>query len=147
MFEKYTEQARRTIFFARYEVSELGGDTIDPEHLLLGLLREDKTLLPLLLHERDEPAREAIRSEIEAHIRSGEKLSTSVEISLSAEAKAALLNAAEESEGMSHKHIGTEHLLLGVLRIEGSFAAGVPGAHGITHEVAREALRDMYGEQ
>ena len=44
MFERYTEKARRTIFFARYEASQFGSPVIDTEHLLLGLLREDKSL-------------------------------------------------------------------------------------------------------
>ena len=44
MFEKYTEKARRVIFFARYEASQFGSPTIEAEHLLLGLIREDKNL-------------------------------------------------------------------------------------------------------
>ncbi len=44
MFERYTEKARRTIFFARYEASQFGSQHIEPEHLLLGLLREDKAV-------------------------------------------------------------------------------------------------------
>ncbi|MBV8774893.1 MAG: hypothetical protein JO166_21550, partial [Deltaproteobacteria bacterium] len=44
MFERYTEKARRTIFFGRYEASQFGSACIEPEHLLLGLLREDKAL-------------------------------------------------------------------------------------------------------
>jgi hypothetical protein len=44
MFERYTEKARRVIFFARYEASQFGAPAIEPEHLLLGLMREDKTL-------------------------------------------------------------------------------------------------------
>ncbi len=45
MFERYTEKARRVIFFARYEASQFGAPAIEPEHLLLGLMREDKTLV------------------------------------------------------------------------------------------------------
>ena len=146
MFEKYTEKARRTIFFARYEVIELGGNAIEPEHLLLGLLREDKSLLPHLLREQEKSAKEGIRRKIEEHSRAGEKISTAVEIPLSAKAREVLIYAAEESEGMSHKHIGTEHLLIGLLRLKGSFAAGVLKEQGIIYEVVREALREMYGE-
>ena len=146
MFEKYTEKARRVIFFARYEVSQLGGTSIGPEHLLLGLLREDKSLIPRLLGERDEPVREAIRRLIEEHSRVGEKISTAVEIPLTEAAKDVLKYAAEESEGMSHRHIGTEHLLLGLLRIDGAYAAAVLREHGVGYDAVREALRQMYGE-
>ena len=51
MFEKYTEKARRVIFFARYEASQFGGCCIETEHLLLGLLREDKSLTHRFLRE------------------------------------------------------------------------------------------------
>jgi ATP-dependent Clp protease ATP-binding subunit ClpC len=146
MFEKYTEKACRTIFFARYEVSQLGGQSIEPEHLLLGLLREDKSLFPRLLGERDKAAREAIRQRIEEHSSVGEKISTSVEIPLSEEARDILRYAAEESEGMAHRHIGMEHLLLGLLRLENSFTAGVLWEQGIRYEAVREVLKQVYGE-
>ena len=144
MFEKYTEKARRTIFFARYEVSELGGQSIGPEHLSLGLLREDKSLIPRLLGEQDEPIRKAIRQRIEEHSRVGKKISTDVQIPLSDEAKDVLVYAAEESAAMSHRYIGTEHLLLGVLRVDGSFAASVLREHGLGYEAVREVLKQMY---
>lgn len=158
MFEKYTEKTRRAIFFARYEVSQLGGHAIGPEHLLLGLLREDQSLIPRLLGERDEPVRQAIRQRVEEHSRVGKMISTiaewdpnrmistPVEIPLSAEAKAILRCGEEEAEKMSHRHMGTEHLLLGVLRVEDSFAAGVLREQGIGYDEVREAVQQMYGE-
>ena len=158
MFEKYTEKARRAIFFARYEVSQLVGLAIGPEHLLLGLLREDQSLIPRLLGERDEPVRQAIRQRIEERSRVGEMMSTiaawdpdrmistSVGIPLSDEAKAAIRYGEEEAEKMRHRHIGTEHLLLGVLRVEGSFVAGVLREQGIGYDEVREAVKQMYGE-
>lgn len=147
MFEKYNEKARRAVFFARYEVAQLGGDAIEPEHLLLGLLREDKFLLARLLHERDKPVREAIRRQIAEHSSESKKISETVEIPLSNEAKNVLKYAAEESRGMLHKHIGTEHLLVGLLRADASFAAGVLREHGVEYEAAvREVLKQMYGE-
>jgi ATP-dependent Clp protease ATP-binding subunit ClpC len=146
MFEKYTEKARRTIFFARYEVTELGGQAIGPEHLLLGLLREDKSLIPRLFREQDETVRDAVWRRLEEHSRVGEKISDSVEVALTEEAKNVLWYAAEESEGMGHRHIGTEHLLLGLLRAKDSFAASVLREQGIGYEAVREALEEMYGE-
>src|SRR5213075_2093679 len=114
MFERYTEKARRAIFFARYEASQYGSPYIETEHLLLGLLREDKALTNRFL--RSHASVESIRKQIEGHTTIREKVSTSVDLPLSNECKRVLAYAAEEAERLSHKHIGTEHLLLGLLR-------------------------------
>ncbi len=112
MFERYTEKARRVIFFARYEASQFGSPYIETEHLLLGLLREDKALTNNFL--RSHASVESIRKQIEGHTTIREKVSTSVDLPLSNECKRVLAYAAEEAERLSHKHIGTEHLLLGL---------------------------------
>jgi ATP-dependent Clp protease ATP-binding subunit ClpA len=109
MFERYTEKARRVIFFARYEASQFGSPYIETEHLLLGLLREDKALTNRFL--RSHASVESIRKQIEGHTTIREKVSTSVDLPLSNECKRVLAYAAEEAERLSHKHIGTEHLL------------------------------------
>ena len=114
VFERYTEKARRVIFFARYEASQYGSPYIETEHLLLGLLREDKALANRFL--RTHGSIESIRKEIEARITVRERISTSVEVPLSQECKRILNFASEEAERLGHKHVGTEHLLLGVLR-------------------------------
>ena len=111
MFERYTEKARRVIFFARYEASQFGSPYIETEHLLLGLLREDKALTNRFL--RSHASVESIRKQIEGHTTIREKVSTSVDLPLSNECKRVLAYAAEEAERLSHKHIGTEHLLFG----------------------------------
>ena len=133
MFEKYTEKARRVIFFARYEASELGGRAIEAEHILLGLLREDLELFRRLLPEGTDLAAEAaaVRSAVEAAYPREEKLSASVDMPLSPSAKQALSCAADESQKMSHLHIGTEHLLVGLLRDEGSLASGLLRSRGL----------------
>src|SRR6266436_5419065 len=121
VFERYTEKARRVIFFARYEASQYGSPYIETEHLLLGLMREDKALANRFL--RQQGSIESIRKEIEARITIRERISTSVEVPLSAECKRILNMAAEEAERLGHKHVGTEHLLLGILREEKCFGA------------------------
>jgi len=136
MFERYTEKARRVIFFARYEASQFGSPYIETEHLLLGLLREDKALANRFL--RSHAAIESIRKQIEAHTTIREKVSTSVDLPLSHESKRALVYAAEESERMNHKHIGTVHLLLGLLREENSFGAQLLREQGLTLDLVRE---------
>src|ERR1700735_901648 len=107
MFERYTEKARGVIFLARYEASQYGSHFIEPEHILLALLRGDKVLANRFL--RAPAASESIRKQIDAHTTIGEKISTSVDLPLSQEGKRVLDYAAKESEGLSHRHIGPEH--------------------------------------
>ena len=101
MFERYTEKARRVIFFARYEASQFGSPYIETEHLLLGLLREDKALTNRFL--RSHASVESIRKQIEAHTTIREKVSTSVDLPLSNECKRVLAYAAEEAERLGHR--------------------------------------------
>ena len=138
MFERYTEKARRVIFFARYEASQFGSPYIETEHLLLGLLREDKALTNKFL--RSHASVESIRKQIEGHTTIREKVSTSVDLPLSNECKRVLAYAAEEAERLSHKHIGTEHLLLGLLREEKCFAAEILHERGLKLLQIREEL-------
>ena len=138
MFERYTEKARRVIFFARYEASQFGSPYIETEHLLLGLLREDKALTNRFL--RSHASVESIRKQIEGHTTIREKVSTSVDLPLSNECKRVLAYAAEEAERLSHRHIGTEHLLLGLLREEKCFAAEILHERGLRLATIREEL-------
>jgi ATP-dependent Clp protease ATP-binding subunit ClpC len=146
MFERYTEKARRVIFFARYEASQFGAPAIEPEHLLLGLMREDKTLTARFL-ARAQTSLEAIRKEIEGRAPLREKISTSVELPLAPETKRVLAYAHEESDRLQHRHIGTEHLLLGLLREERSMAAEILFERGLKlHAVREEVARQSGGD-
>jgi ATP-dependent Clp protease ATP-binding subunit ClpC len=145
MFERYTEKARRVIFFARYEASQFGSPYIETEHLLLGLLREDKALTNRFL--RSHASVESIRKQIEGHTTIREKVSTSVDLPLSNECKRVLAYAAEEAERLSHKHIGTEHLLLGLLREEKCFAAEILTERGLRLPMIREELQKTTQEK
>jgi ATP-dependent Clp protease ATP-binding subunit ClpC len=145
MFERYTEKARRVIFFARYEASQFGSPYIETEHLLLGLLREDKALTNRFL--RSHASIESIRKQIEGRTTMREKVSTSVDLPLSQECKRVLAYAAEEAEHLSHKHIGTEHLLLGLLREEKSFAAEILHERGLRLSAIREELGRLQSEK
>jgi ATP-dependent Clp protease ATP-binding subunit ClpC len=138
MFERYTEKARRVIFFARYEASQFGSPYIETEHLVLGLLREDKALTNRFLRSRGSV--ESIRKQVEEHTTIREKTSTSVDLPLSNESKRVLAYAAEEAERLGHKHIGTEHLLLGLLREWESFGAEILKERGVELGKVREEL-------
>jgi ATP-dependent Clp protease ATP-binding subunit ClpA len=138
MFERYTEKARRVIFFARYEASEFGSPYIETEHILLGIVREDKGLTARLLQAAG--SFESIRQQIEKHTTFRDKTLTSVDLPLSNEGKRVLAYAAEEAERLSHNHIGPEHLLLGLLREDKSFAAVILTERGVRLERVREEL-------
>ncbi|PYV31099.1 MAG: hypothetical protein DMG22_18125 [Acidobacteria bacterium] len=145
MFERYTEKARRVIFFARYEASQFGSPYIETEHLLLGLLREDKQLTNRFL--RSQISVVTIRKQIEGRTQVREHISTSVDLPLSQECKRVLAYAAEEAERLSHKHIGTEHLLLGIMREDKSFAAQILDERGLRLFALREELARLQSEK
>jgi|SRR5215475_573906 len=138
MFERYTEKARRVIFFARYEASQYGSHFIETEHLLLGLLREDPALAKLSLGDAN--AISGVRAEIEARIERRERFGVSIEVPLSTDCMKILHLAAEEAGRLGHRHIGTEHMLLGILRVEDSLAAQILLGRGLQLEGLRENL-------
>jgi len=124
MFERYLERARRVLFFARYEASQLGSMSIEPPHLLLAILREGSAVMAAVL-ERSNLSAESARDEI---VRlSGPttaSVSSRVEIPFSANTKRALGYAAEEADRLNAGSdaapgIDSDHLLLAVLRLEG----------------------------
>jgi ATP-dependent Clp protease ATP-binding subunit ClpC len=138
MFERYTERARRVIFFARYEAVQFGITTIESEHLLLGLIREDQNLTNRFI--RNHSSIESIRKEIEGRTTIREKVSTSIDLPLSNECKRILAYAAEEAERLNHRHIGTEHLLLGILCERTCVAAEILHERGLRLNFIREEL-------
>jgi hypothetical protein len=138
MFEHYTEQARRVVFFARYEAALLGSPSITSAHLLLGLLREDKgPVVPILrrrgITHKSASAAFTARSDAPPG-------STSVDIPLAADAKAALGHAAEESERLRSEAIDVEHVLLGLMRDPESAAAELLRRGVLTLDAVREEL-------
>ncbi len=137
MFERYTEKARRVIFFAVYEAKQFGSPYVESEHLLLGWIREDKTLTCGLITPDDG---ENIRSAIESSYKGEKKVPTAGDLPLSSECKQVLNNAAKQADQLSAPHIGTEHLLLGLLS-QKSMTAELLTQRGITSEHILQALK------
>ncbi len=136
MFERYSERARRSIFWARYEASSMPTGFIETEHLLLGLMRED-----LDLKGRLAAVVEPIRQQVVARLRpAAETVSTSVDMPLSHRAKRALTHAADEAEKLGHRTIDTGHLILGLLREEECGGAVLLREHGIDYQGYRKFL-------
>lgn len=137
MFERYTEKARRVVFFARREASQFGsGDAIAPEHLLLGLLRESTPAVSGLF----KVPLETIRQEVEASFKERPNVPVSVTLPLAVEGKRVLDLAVEESQRLGKSHIGIEHLLLGLLRADETPAAAILGKNALMIEEVRTQI-------
>jgi len=139
MFELYTLQARRAVFFARSEASEFGSDSLDSHHLLLGLLRADAALRDRFLPSQYA----AIRETLVARFPFGREIPTHADLPLSKEAKHNLAYAQKEATRMKAKcgpKVRTEHLLLGLLREEGSAAAELLRERGLELVTLREQI-------
>ena len=145
MFERYTEKARRVIFFARYEALQYGSQVISPEHILLGLMREDKTISARFFPFRGHLTVEAVRREVEERIVLRERIPQSVELHLAPETKRILAFAGEEGRHLQNRHIGPEHLLLGILREERSIAAEILFQYGLRLNDVREEIARQSG--
>ncbi|MBL8112093.1 MAG: ATP-dependent Clp protease ATP-binding subunit [Acidobacteria bacterium] len=137
MFEKYNEKARRALFFARYEASKLGSKVIESEHILLGVLREGEDIIKEIFG-RFNVKPDDIRREIEGDRVFVERVSSTQELPLSEESKKILAYASHEAESMMHPYVGTEHLLIGILRVEPCVAGRILAAHGFNLYGVRE---------
>ncbi len=144
MFERYTERARRVLFFARYEASQLGSPSIGPEHLLLGLLHEGKGLAGRVCREAGLELLQ-VHIEVARVFEDRPKISTAVEIPLTDPVKAALKQAEAEADAFKHAHIGTEHLLLALLADPESVAGGILARSGLRLDQARAAVLALHG--
>ena len=139
MFERYTEHARRALFFSREEVTLQGGASIEPGHLLLGLIREEGHVAAEVLHATHlSPG--LLRKEVERESASLSSVPLSAEIPFSTSSKKVLQFAAEEADRLSHPDIGPEHLLLGLLREADSTVASMLSRHGLDLSAARSEV-------
>jgi ATP-dependent Clp protease ATP-binding subunit ClpC len=146
MFEKYNEKARRALFFARYEASKLGSRVIESEHILLGILREgEETVSEIFRRFQVKP--EDIRREIEGERVFVERISSTAELPLSEESKKILAYASHEAESMLHATVGSEHLLIGLLRVEGCTAMRILAQHGFDVYTVREEVLSIAKER
>jgi ATP-dependent Clp protease ATP-binding subunit ClpC len=145
MFERYTERSRRVIFFARYEALQYGSPVISPEHILLGLMREDKTVSARFFPYKQTLTVDTIRRDVEERIVVRDRIPQSAELHLSADTKKILFYANEESRHMKNRFIGPEHLLLGLIREERSIAAEILFQYGLRPQDVREEIGRQVG--
>ena len=138
MFERFDKVARRVLFFARYEASELGSQTIAPEHILLGIVREEKGRAWEVL-SKGKLSAEALSEAIKSRVVPGEGV-CSIELLLNRQAKSVLWFAIWEADVLAHEAVGAEEMLVGLLREQGSVAEEVLAQAGLRLDGVRESL-------
>ena len=116
MFERYTDAASRTVFFARLAAHEIGGEAVGVEHLFLGFLREPHTGLTRDLLGPAPMSYERACAEIETEFGQRPVLPTETEIPLTESAEQLLRRAIAEADALQHSYVGTEHVLLALLQ-------------------------------
>ena len=142
MFERYTEEARRCLFYTRYEAGLRGSPRIESEHLLLGLIRESRGAVSgMFAHFHADPA--TIVRAVDDRTTRSEATPPAHEIEFSPEVGRILHGAREEADRLEHRHIGTEHLMLGLLREQGSIAASILSEAGISADEARAYIAKL----
>ena len=134
-FEKFSERARRVLSLAQEEAQRFNHNYIGTEHILLGLVRESDGVAAKVLSNLGVELNK-VRSAVEFIIGRGER-STSSEIGLTPRAKKVIELAVDEARRLSHHYIGTEHLLIGLMREGEGVAAGVLGSLGVNLDKVR----------
>ena len=137
-FSKFTERARKSLALAQEEAQRLRHNYIGTEHLLLGLIREGGGIAALVLTRMNVDL-DTVRSKVEEVIGAGNK-AVSGDIGLTPRAKKVIELAVDEAQQLKHDYIGTEHLLLGLLREGEGIAAGVLEDMGFELNAVRKAV-------
>jgi len=138
MWQRFTEPARRVVFFAQQEASRLGQNHVSTEHLLLGLIRDNSTVAISAL-DRIGVSRENIRRAIERQVARGDGR-LGQDMLLAPRAKRVIDRAYDEARLLNNNYIGTEHLLLGLIREDEGLAGRVLRGLGVDLERTRHEV-------
>ncbi len=144
MFNRFTERARKVIILAKEEARRFNHDYIGTEHILLGLIREGEGVAAAVLQKLD-VSLENIRLEIEKLVQPGPTTQIIGDIPFTPRAKKALELAAEEARSLGHNYIGTEHLLLGLIREGEGIASQVLLNLGMDLNSVRNEVMSLLG--
>lgn len=147
MWQRFTERARKVILLGQEEAQRVGSSRVDTEHLLLGLVREQEGAVAQVLEKMGVNVSK-VKAEIEKYLPSASPPEPPpAEPKLTPRAKRILELSADEARRMKHNYIGTEHLLLGLLRENDGVAARVLRAFGLTLEKARQEVLGCLGPE
>lgn len=143
MFERFTERARKVVYLAQQEAARLGHNVVGTEHLLLGLVAEGDGVAAKAMENLDIHL-DKIRQEVEKIIGSGE-MNPFGEIPFTPRAKRVLELAVDEGRQMGHNYVGTEHILLGLIREGEGVAAQVLKNLGADLDKVRREVLNLIG--
>jgi ATP-dependent Clp protease ATP-binding subunit ClpC len=143
-FEKFSERARRALTHAQEEAQRFGHNYIDTEHILLGLIAEEESVASKVLGNLGVLPNK-IRAAVEFVVGRGER-SAIGEVGLTPRAKRVIELAVDEARRLNHSYIGTEHLLLGLLRDRDGAAVGVLESFGVTFEKAQAEINSILSQ-
>src|SRR5437870_476897 len=141
MWQRFTERARRVVFFAQEEAARLGENYVGTEHLLLGLVRENDSVAARILDRLGVPLGR-IRSDIERQVTRGHG-NLGQDMQLTPRAKRVIDLAYEEARQLNNNYIGTEHLLLGLIGEEEGLGGKVLRELGAELKRARRVVTRM----
>jgi ATP-dependent Clp protease ATP-binding subunit ClpC len=145
MFEKFTDRARRVVVWAQEEARTLKHDYIGTEHILLGLVHEGQGVAAKALESLG-ISLETVRERVEDAVPPGQYERPAGHIPFTPRAKKVLELSLSEAKVLGHSYIGTEHILLGLLREGEGVAAQVLVALGIDQDVVRERVIQLLAE-
>jgi ATP-dependent Clp protease ATP-binding subunit ClpC len=146
MFDRFTDRARKVMGYARQEAERFNHDYIGTEHVLLGLIKEGSGVAANVL-ENLEIDLEKVRLEVEKRVKAGPETGTMGQLPFSPRARKVLDYAVEEAKNLGHKYVGTEHLLLGLLREEEGKAAEVLIGLGVKLDEVRREVMELLGAE
>mgnify|MGYP005833011007 CR=1 FL=1 len=143
-FERFTDRARKVIQLANQEAQRFNHEYVGTEHILLGLIKEGSGVAANVLRNLDVDLRK-IRLEVEKLVQSGPDMVTMGRLPLTPRARKVLEYATEEARNLNHNYVGTEHILLGLLREQEGVAAQVLMNLGLKLEDVREEVLNLLG--
>ncbi|MEK7878350.1 MAG: ATP-dependent Clp protease ATP-binding subunit [candidate division NC10 bacterium] len=146
MFERFTERARRVIILAREEAGRFRHDFVGTEHILLGLIRDGEGIATAVL-QRLGLRLETVKAEVERALAGFQKTLTFGEVPFTPQAKRVLELSIEEARQLGHNYIGTEHLLIGVMKEGQSIAAKILESLGARLDEVRQETLALLGDQ
>jgi len=144
MFERFTDRARKVMALANQEAQRFNHDNIGTEHLLLGLVKEGSGVGATVLKNLDVDIKK-LRLEVEKYVKSGPDMVTMGKLPQTPRAKKVIEYAIEEARALNHNYVGTEHILLGLLREQEGIAAQVLMGLGLKLEDLRQEVLSLLG--
>ena len=144
MFERFTDRARKVMALANQEAQRFNHEYIGTEHVLLGLVKEGSGVGAHVLKNLEVDLRK-VRLEVEKLVKSGPNMVTMGKLPQTPRAKKVIEYAIEEARNLNHNYVGTEHLLLGLLREQDGVAAQVLMNLGLKLEEVREEVLNLLG--